>query len=171
MQYASVYSCIKRIPSSSIYLENAPEYCILPNTKAQLFSENSKTVYRKLITAVAERPISETKLSTMFPIQLESFKNIYRLPFLVTLETKMRAFQFKINHLIYYTNEMLFRNNRGLVDSPNCTFCKEVIETQYHIFIECKHVKPLWSEIEAIFDRTLGDVEKMLGCFSSIELT
>ena len=63
---------------------------------------------------------------------------------------------------------MLFRNNRGIVESPNCTFCKKALETQYHIFIECKHVKPLLSEIEAIFDQRLSDTEKMLGCFSSM---
>ena len=168
MQYTSLYSCIKRISSFSVYLNDSPEYSILPNTRAELFGENAKTIYRKLIIASAERPVSETKLPTIFDIQPANFKNMYRLPFLVTLETKMRAFQFKINHLIYYTNEMLFRNNRGIVESPNCTFCKEVLETQYHIFIECKHVKPLWYDIEAILDNKLSDTEKMLGCLSSM---
>ena len=165
MYYASLYSCIKRMPSFSIYLENSPEYVILPDTRAELFGENSKSVYRKLIAISAERPVSETKLPTMLQIQPDKFKNMYRLPFLVTLETKMRAFQFKINHLIYYTNEMLYRNNQGIVESPNCTFCREHIETQHHIFIECRHVKPLWTDIEIILDQKLSDTDKMLGCF------
>ena len=168
MNYASLYSCIKRIPSFSVYLTNSPENVILPNTQAELFGENSKSVYRKLILMSAERPVSETKLLAMFPIQADNFKNMYRIPFLVTLETKMRAFQFKINHLIYYTNEMLFRNNKDIVESPNCSFCKDAIETQYHIFIECKYVKPLWSAIETVIDQKLNDTEKMLGCYLSM---
>ena len=168
LHYASLHSCIKRIPGFSVYLENSPENVILPNTKAELFGENSKSIYRKLIITAAERPVSEAKMAAMYQIQVDNFKNIYRLPFLVTVETKMRAFQFKINHLIYYTNEMLYRNNREIVESPNCTFCKEYVETQNHIFIECKHVKPLWSAIEAILGNKLNDTEKMLGCFSSM---
>ena len=164
MHYTSLYSCVKRMPSFLDYLENSLEYSILPNTKAELFSESSKSIYRKLILMSAETPTSETKLPAMLQIQADNFKNMYRLPFLVTIETKMRAFQFKINHLIYYTNEMLYRDDRGIVESPNCTFCREHIETQNHIFIECKYVKPLWSDIEAILAKKLNDTEKMLGC-------
>ena len=165
MHYASVYSCVKRMPNFSILLENSPEYSILPDTKSELFGENSKSIYRKIITMHAERPVSELKLPTMLQIQAENFKNMYRLPFLVTLETKMRAFQFKVNHLIYYTNEMLYRNNRDIVDSPNCTFCKDYTENQYHLFIECRHVQPLWADIQNIIGQKLSDTEKMLGCF------
>ena len=63
---------------------------------------------------------------------------------------------------------MLYRNNKEVVESPNCTFCKEYVETQNHIFIECRHVKPLWSAIEAMIGEKLSDTDKMLGCLSSM---
>ena len=105
MHYTSLYACIKRMPNVNTYVQTGPENCILPDTSAGLFGENSKSFYRKLIEKISEHPTSEAKLSDMFDIQQAQFKNIYRVPFLVTIETKMRAFQFKINHLIYYTNQ------------------------------------------------------------------
>ena len=60
---------------------------------------------------------------------------------------------------------MLYRNNRNIVESPNCTFCNDYTENQYHLFIECKHVQPLWADLETILGQKLSDTEKMLGCF------
>ena len=76
MYYASLYSCIKRIPGFSGTQAQAEE------SQAEVFGENSKFIYRKLLIVMsAEKPVSETKLPAMFPIQDEHFENMYRTPF------------------------------------------------------------------------------------------
>ena len=37
----------------------------------------------------------------------------------------------------------------GLDNDSRCEFCKLNYETNYHLFMECKHVKILWETIEA----------------------
>ena len=167
LHYTSVYSCLKRIPNLANLLQNAPLNCIIHSAETQLFGENSKSLYRKLCEKIYEKPSSEDKLLEMFAFDPDKFKNIYRLPFLVTIETKMRAFQFKISHLIFYTNEMLF--DRNMVDSPLCSFCKEHTETLLHLFVNCDHVKPLWLSIENMLDHKFGDSEKLFGCYSTMK--
>ena len=43
---------------------------------------------------------------------------------------------------------------------------KEEVETLRHIFIECKAVQPLWSQLEKHINYQFSDVEKIFGCFS-----
>ena len=35
----------------------------------------------------------------------------------------------------------------ALVDSPNCTFCQNEIETLNHLFCECQYVKRFWKDL------------------------
>ena len=79
----------------------------------------------------------------------------------------MRAFQFKISHLIFYTNVMLF--DRNMIDSPLCTFCQRHNETLLHLFVSCKYVKPLWLSIENILEYNFNETEKLFGCFSTMK--
>ena len=167
LHYTSVYTCLKRIPNLAHLLQNAPLNCIIHSTKSQMFGENSKSLYRKLCEKITEIPSSENKLSEMLAFDPDKFKNIYRLPFLVTIETKLRAFQFKISHLIFYTNEMLFE--RKMVDSPLCTFCQAHTETLIHLFVSCSYVKPLWLSMENMLDYSFSEAEKLLGCFSTMK--
>ena len=144
LHYSSLYTCIKRIPNLSYLLQNAPVNCIIHSTYSQLHGENSKSLYRKLCEKIAMKPSSEEKIIELFSLESEKFRNIYRLPFLVTIETKMRAFQFKINHLIFYTNEMLYERN--MTDSPLCTFCQRHNETLLHLFVSCDYVNTAMAE-------------------------
>ena len=52
-----------------------------------------------------------------------SWKEIYSLPLVVTIETKIREFQYKISNNIVFTNEKLFRLK--MIDSPFVCFVKE----------------------------------------------
>ena len=74
-------------------------------------------------------------------------KNIL-LPFKVTLDTKLREFQYKILHRNSYTNDMLFKIR--IVDSPLCYFCGKEIETLEHFFFFCEWVRFFWKELNTI---------------------
>ena len=67
------------------------------------------------------------------------------LPHLVTHNTYMRFFQYKILNNILYLNKK--RHNFGIKSSPLqviSTFCNLYDKTPFHIFYECDHVKYLW---------------------------
>ena len=139
--------------------------CIHHSTYSQLYGENLKSIYRKLCDKISTT--SEEKIIEIFALEPNNVRNIYKLPFLVTIETKMRAFQFKISHLIFYTNEMLYE--RKMIDSPLCTFCQRHNETLLHLFVSCDYVKPLWSSIEQIMGYKFKESEKLFGCFSTMK--
>ena len=62
-------------------------------------------------------------------------KNIYMLPRIVTKNTRLQVFQYKILNNVLYLNKMLFRF--GKIDSPLCSFCKMIDETPLHLFYNC----------------------------------
>ena len=60
----------------------------------------------------------------------------------MSLETKIREFQYKVLNNIVFTNEKLFKIK--MIDSPQCTFCKNEIESLEHLFYNCEITRSLW---------------------------
>ena len=104
----------------------------------------SKKVYRSLITSKAKEPSSKLKFTEDFPDEHLDWKTIYRIPFLTTIDTRTRSFQFKILHKILFTNSNLFKMK--LVPSPLCTFIGLEGESPEHIFCECGNIKDFWND-------------------------
>ena len=75
------------------------------------------------------------------------------LPRLVTPNTYMRSFQYKILNNIIYLNKKL--HIFGIKSSPLCSFCNWYDENPFHIFYECDRVKLLWSDLVQCFQNTL----------------
>ena len=75
----------------------------------------------------------------------DKWKQVYSLAFNVTLDTKLRAFQYKFLNRIVYTNEKLFAFK--ITDSPLCTFCKKEVESTEHLFFSCKVIDVFWKEV------------------------
>ena len=86
------------------------EYSEFSNhSKTKLKQITSKTVYKNKIKSIHETPTSETFFAYKLGVQPDEFKYYYSVPFMSTLYTKLRSFQFKICHNILFTNEKLFR--------------------------------------------------------------
>ena len=75
------------------------------------------------------------------------------LPRLVTHNTYIRSFQYKILNSILYLNKKL--HIFGIKSSPLCSFCNLYDKTPFHIFYECDRVKCLWSDLVQCFQNTL----------------
>ena len=135
----------------------------------ELEKKNSKTIYRRLNKRAIERPTSEQKFQREGIINSEPnvWENIYRLPFLVTIDSRTRAFQFKITHNIYYTNKKL--HTLKMKESPNCSFCDSQEETLSHLFIECRYVKPIWNGLQTLCNVVFSDEEKLFGLHEKID--
>jgi len=61
---------------------------------------------------------------------------------LVTIETKIREFQYKILNNIIFTNQKLFKLK--MIESPLCTFCKRETKSLKHLFFNCYVTKFFW---------------------------
>ena len=90
----------------------------------------------------------------------------YKIPFQATIYSKLRSFQFKINHNILYCNKKLYQISKS--DTDKCTFCNEHIEDPIHLFTKCTKIKPIWKLVlENLLDpygiKSLSDTEIILG--------
>ena len=145
--------------------------------KTKFSNINSKKVNQSIRKKYCERPSSETFIEINFDIGQNNWHNIYSIPFIATIESKLRAFQFKINHNIFFTNEKMAKANMMIESttepnikvkaSPLCTFCNEEVETLHHLFIECTSVKPIWQQLENHLQYSYTNSQKMFGCFEN----
>jgi len=86
------------------------------------------------------------KWNITFNFNEQTWKQIYKLPFIITQDTKLQSFQFRINHLILGTNWLLNKINSN--HDSKCHFCKLGIDTVQHIFWDCEKVKLLLAEFQ-----------------------
>ena len=66
------------------------------------------------------------------------FVYYFKLPFIITQDSKLRNFQYRLLNRITTTNKFL--KLRNVVDTDKCTFCMIYVETLVHLFYECNHV-------------------------------
>ena len=77
------------------------------------------------------------------------------LPRIVTKDSRLRVFQYKLLSNVLYLKKMLFRF--GKIDWPLCSFCKAIVETPLHLFHNCTKTKLLWDQLkEFISNETLS---------------
>ena len=75
------------------------------------------------------------------------------LPCLITYNTYIQSFQYKILNNVLFLNKKL--HTFGIKPFPLCSFCNLFDETPYHIFYECNRVKYLWSDLVKWFPNKL----------------
>ena len=82
---------------------------------------SSKSIYSALVKRVQIPPTAQSKFDSLYCISnVLDWKNIYQLPGRVTLDTRTRAFQYKILNRILYTNSVSYKMK--LIPSPLCPF-------------------------------------------------
>ena len=67
---------------------------------------------------------------------------MYLLPFEITIDSQTRWFQYKILHNILYTNKSLVKMQK--VDTANCTFCNNEVESTEHLLVSCVFSHRIW---------------------------
>ena len=63
---------------------------------------------------------------------------------IITLDTSVRNFQYKLLTRIILTNKLIICK---IVDSNLCDFCNNTIETIEHLFYDCHYSQILWNNI------------------------
>ena len=125
---------------------------------ASLFENGKITRFSNSIFRVKDSP-SDTEKFWCDALNVDDdvdWSIIYENNFNCSIETKLRAFYFKIFHKAICTNKFL--NKIGRSDSPLCHFCKKVDETQVHMFCECEKISPLWDDLVSFIQNKRGIV-------------
>ena len=82
---------------------------------------NSKEIYNFLIAQKEEQTPSRLYYQKKFSNSYLDWKNIYLLVRIVTKDSTVRAFQFKLLNNVLYINKMLFKFGKS--GSPLCSLC------------------------------------------------
>ena len=72
----------------------------------------------------------------------EAFSYIYKL----TIDVKMRTFQYRLLHRYIALNNFLFRIK--ISETDKCMFCNLEKETLSHLFYYCVEVRNLWLHLK-----------------------
>ena len=83
-------------------------------------------------------------------------KKIYKSIGIIT-STKLRWFQYRINHNILTTNKTAFKMK--ILHDPMCTFCNNDEETICHLFWECPIVQNLYSLFHELLREFNTDID------------
>ena len=150
MRYNSIISAIHQASKSFVGKNHKLELPLIPSAIKRLVksSKGSKDMYI-VLNKNGSVPTSQLRWTEIFGFDQNHWKKIYKLPFVVTNNTKLQWLQYRFNHRILATNKFLHKIK--IYDNPNCTFCNREIETLEHLFWECEHTQLLLEQIENWF--------------------
>jgi len=152
MEVNSLLNCIptewKETNFKRIHVSTIPKEEYIEAEQKSLNKINSKEIYSKIIMPLTTYPTSEKYFKENLDIEEDKMRELYSVPFTSTIYTKLRSFQFKINHNIFYTNEKLHKI--GLSETALCCMCNEHTETLSHFFTECLKIKTFWKKVKEL---------------------
>ena len=116
---------------------------------------NSKEIYTILTESGASESYSRLYYHFFFQNSNLDWKATYVLPLIVTNNSRLKIFLYKLLHNGLYLNKILF--SFGKTDSSLFFFCKIVDETPFHLFYKCTNPKLFRDQFkEIIFNTTLS---------------
>ena len=105
------------------------------------------------ISKVQNKPSSNINFKNLFNDYNSDWAAIYMLPRLVTYNTYMRSFQYKILKNVLFLNKKL--HTFGINPSPLFSFCNLYKGILLHIFYKDDAVKCLWADLVQCFQNNL----------------
>ena len=147
--YLSWLSLVKSIPKTGKFnvrdsLFGNPLRIDLQNESMAYIS--SKMAYQKLIQPLSKPPTSELYFEKVLGFGKVEWEKVYMLPRIVTIESSLHSFQYKILNNILYLNERLFKFN--IVDSPLCSLCG-AYESIKNLFWAYTVTQRLWDQLRS----------------------
>ena len=148
--------------NNSLVSNSAQLYLNGPNIR--LDKASWKNIYKEVRSKVKIIPTAQLKYSKKYNYQLD-WKEIYCIPFRVTVDFRSHKFQFKVLHSYLATNKFLHKI--GLLPSFLCTFCRRESESIEHLLIECDHSNKFWQDLIDWFNmldiKVEADIDKIFG--------
>ena len=131
-----------------LYKEDTCTSCTptIPQPKASLLPDMSvKAAYKILIRHLVNALTSQKSLEKLLCRQDLDWASIYIIPQVVTVESKLRIFQYKVLNDILYLNDRLYK--MGIVQTPLYSLCKQEKETVIHLLCQCHVTRQLWCSL------------------------
>ena len=102
-------------------------------------------LYWILITTAEHKHISPKHFEKKFTDLSLDWKEIYMTTCIVSSNTYMRCFQYKIFNNDLFLNKRLFLFKKS--NSPLFSLCKDEDETVFHFFFYCPNVRNIWNQL------------------------
>ena len=99
-------------------------------------------IYWLYVNKKETEPAGVRKWNQVFHIENKTWEKIYKLPYIVTTETKLQSFQYRIINRIIPCNAWL--KQIGIKNSDECEYCGKK-DSITHFFMECKNVCDFWT--------------------------
>jgi hypothetical protein len=131
-----------KIPAQAISNQEQP-YVTCNNRLMALDIVTNRDVYWELVTKKQIKPICANKWCTLFDIEQEDWKEIYKT-FANIRDTRTKAFQFKILNNLIPCNLYLKRISKS--DTDMCPKCN-ILDDQMHYLVECPEVALIWTHL------------------------
>jgi exonuclease III len=151
--FLEYYKTISSIPNK--YIKILDQTILNRNIKAHMVEKikkckNPNKIFYNILQnseTQNETTKSEEKWNTILSKEDIRWKSVYILPFLSTIDTVIRNFQYKYLKRIIPTNKYLYKCK--LTNSELCDFCNMHVETQEHLFWECQHAQNFWTKLNS----------------------
>ena len=125
-----------------------------------VLSVNPTQLYYKRVTTDTELVYS-TYIRWVVNINLtlsyEEYKKMFTNIYVITNNTKLRSFQFRLLHLSLITNVQLAKWH--IISNESCYFCQQNAETVSHLLFECKIARNLREHIPVMLRNLKGNHE------------
>ena len=115
---------------------------------------DSKELYNIQLLANFLKPTSQAYFENIFARHVFEWDKIYILPRILTTDSRIQIFQYKILHNVLYLNKKLFEFNN--INLPECSFCKCEEETTIHLFHICRKTQALWMQLTSHLNKHLN---------------
>lgn len=138
-------------------------YILYESKKFLLRDMSSKQITQALVCHKNVISKAKQKYCEIFDIMPDAniWSSIYRLPFIVCYDNKIKEMQYKLLHRFIATNRLLYK--MGKLPTQRCTFCNLYNESIEHLFFNCIEIKTCWSFIEDISDIVINCQHALLG--------
>ena len=152
MEYNALKSAIPNQWRISVKKMKVPVQAISNEEQAFIVCNNrilaleitvNKDIYWEFVTKKITKPIAANKWCTEFNINEEKWPDIFK-HYATILDTKLKAFQFKILNNLIPCNQYLKRIGKN--DTDKCPDCN-TLEDLTHYFIKCPATELIWQQL------------------------
>ena len=105
----------------------------------------SEIAYQKFLKPLLRPPTAQKSLEQAYNLNNVNWGKIYLLPRVITIDSSLKSFQYKILNNTLHLNECLFKFN--IVDSSLCSICKQENESVIHLFAICSEARSLCDQL------------------------
>ena len=89
------------------------------------------------------------RLNELYSFHDSTVAELFKLPVMLTIDTRLRMFQLKIIHIILPTKGWLVRIKK--IENAACYFCSYAHEDLEHLFVSCRVKEQFWLRLSRAF--------------------